>query len=486
MPQVGVFISYNHQDKIIADAIVEALTSISPRLDVFIDHSGLEGGDEYDGKLSKAIQNSQWFITVCCGTTRLSKDMSWCFYEAGQFRAKLELKNQESSLRGRMCYLYDGERPSQLARYQGTCITPFDRAGHKLNVESESDDSLNYENTELFALLDLIIEKSASEPLRDLTDQSVRKLMRTGVRRITRAFLRNELEERIGEIVFQPRISFRLPAPNESDPAGLTPDTVVDGEDNTLARIFGIAGTSTTWGDIKMNALSDHNTEPLWIADLEAAALDVAKGRIPPQTEFLCAAGDGNFYRPIVARYEYYRSNAKKCYIVFIPSRNRQFALSLRTSLLLSGLILSVRFRQRVLPIIPDLKAVQPSPGSALKNMELLSKLQKEVIGIETEAAEFGLPMPKDEHDDPPLFNGFRDGKTKDALRVEILKWITARNLIFEKISAARSPAKEISASDAASFVIDAFSEMRKINATFINALCEELLYVEKIELPKE
>ena len=44
MGQIGVFISYNHQDKIIADAIVEALTSISSDLSVFIDHSGLEGG----------------------------------------------------------------------------------------------------------------------------------------------------------------------------------------------------------------------------------------------------------------------------------------------------------------------------------------------------------------------------------------------------------------------------------------------------------
>ena len=53
--QIGVFISYNHQDKIIADAIVEALTSISSDLSVFIDHSGLEGGDDYESKLSKSI-----------------------------------------------------------------------------------------------------------------------------------------------------------------------------------------------------------------------------------------------------------------------------------------------------------------------------------------------------------------------------------------------------------------------------------------------
>jgi len=152
MSQVGVFISYNHQDKIIADAIDEALKSISPDLDVFIDHSGLEGGDDYERKLSTTIQNSEWFIMLCSGAARPAKDMGWCFYEAGQFRGKLERESQSSS---RMCYLYDSERPSQLTRYQGTQVTNVNRANRKLNVESETDDSLDYEDTELFSLLDL-------------------------------------------------------------------------------------------------------------------------------------------------------------------------------------------------------------------------------------------------------------------------------------------------------------------------------------------
>jgi hypothetical protein len=37
--KVGVFVSYNHQDRSVADEVVQALTSISEQLDVFIDHS---------------------------------------------------------------------------------------------------------------------------------------------------------------------------------------------------------------------------------------------------------------------------------------------------------------------------------------------------------------------------------------------------------------------------------------------------------------
>ena len=61
------------------------------------------------------------------------------------------------------------------------------------------------------------------------------------------------------------------------------------------------------------------------------------------------------------------------------------------------------------------------------KKAEFLQKLQQEIVLVEAEAEEFGLTPPKDEHDDPPLLNGFRDGPEKDFLREEIIKWSTAQ-----------------------------------------------------------
>ena len=137
--RVGVFVSYNHQDRIIADAVRQALTSISNDLSVFIDHTGLEGGDDYEAKLSQSLQKTRWFIIICRG----NEDMNWCFYEAGQFRAKLANENELNELRSRICYLYDGKPPSQFARYQGTMISPLNHSGRELNsdVESDSHDS---------------------------------------------------------------------------------------------------------------------------------------------------------------------------------------------------------------------------------------------------------------------------------------------------------------------------------------------------------
>jgi hypothetical protein len=87
--RVGVFVSYNHSEAKIADALVETLTALSPDLDVFIDHSALEAADDYEAKISTSIRSSQWFVIIYSGGGKPNKDMSWCFYEAGQFRAKL-------------------------------------------------------------------------------------------------------------------------------------------------------------------------------------------------------------------------------------------------------------------------------------------------------------------------------------------------------------------------------------------------------------
>ena len=56
------------------------------------------------------------------------------------------------------------------------------------------------------------------------------------------------------------------------------------------------------------------------------------------------------------------------------------------------------------------------------------------------------------------------------------------RMSIFDKISDAQSPTKETTWSDVAGVVIDAFAGLKAINSAFIDNLCDELLFAEKIE----
>ncbi|MBY5896047.1 toll/interleukin-1 receptor domain-containing protein [Rhizobium ruizarguesonis] len=479
MSEVGVFISYNHKDKKIADAVVETLAALSQDLTVFIDHAGLEGGDEYEPKLSDSIRRSQWFVIISSGLGNVERDMNWCFYEAGQFRAKLAATNQLNAIRDRLCYFYDGKPPSQLSRYQGTRLALTDRNDNKLNVK-EAEDSLNYENTDLFDFLCLLLTKSTDQPVRNINDQGIRKLMRTGVRRITDEFFSDRIRI-IAEDVFQPRMKFTIPTSGTTGSLeGLSPTTKIDGEYNILPDIFGISGTTTTWADIKSAACNMNCDEPmpLWVDDLETASREVARGKIPTQTEFLCLGLDKQFYRPVFARNIIYSSGKNDSYVAFIPSRDRRFDVNFRSSLLLSALILTIRFRQRVLPLVDEITDNLAAAGKI--KAELLLRLQKTIVIVEAEAREFGLLPPKDANDDPPLLNGFRDGADKSALRDEIKKWSKTRALVFEKIAAAQAPGGDVTWSDAALEVSNAFSGMKEVNSAFLQTLCNELLYIEK------
>lgn len=212
---VGVFISYNHADVRIANALQQCLLALSDSLSVFIDHAGLEAGDEYEAKLARYINASQWFLIICSGPPRPERDMGWCLLEAGQFRAKLLNENRENMIRSRMVSIHDDERPRQLSQFQSVRITTYDRPNRPLDLNQGSEDTSRFEGTDAFHLFETIIQRSEEKPLRDLTDENVRSVLRDQARRLTRAFVDMQSETRLPEIVFQPRISFRLPPSTE-------------------------------------------------------------------------------------------------------------------------------------------------------------------------------------------------------------------------------------------------------------------------------
>src|SRR5260370_1537015 len=170
-------------------------------------------------------------------------------------------------------------------------------------------------------------------------------------------FINMQYEEKLQEIVFKPRISFRLPPATKTLKSKLSPDTAVTGDGALLSLIFGITGIETTWGKIKACCRDENGNDPLWVCEIEAAAEQVSRDLVPNQPDGLCLAkANEKFYEVLFARYEPFKSGARICYIVFVPRRSRHFDVRQRTSILLRALILSIRFRQRILPFIKQLK----------------------------------------------------------------------------------------------------------------------------------
>jgi hypothetical protein len=118
-------------------------------------------------------------------------------------------------IRSRMVSIHDDERPRQLSQFQSVRITTYDRPNRPLDLNQGSEDTSRFEGTDAFHLFETIIQRSEEKPLRDLTDENVRSVLRDQARRLTRAFVDMQSETRLPEIVFQPRISFRLPPSTE-------------------------------------------------------------------------------------------------------------------------------------------------------------------------------------------------------------------------------------------------------------------------------
>ncbi len=482
--EIGVFISYNHADRRIAGALKQCLLALSPNLNVFIDHESLEAGDNYEEKLARYISKSQWFLLICSGPPRQERDMGWCFQEAGQFRAKLLNENKEDNvIRSRLVAIHDDDRPRPISHFQSVRITSSNRQGQILDLKQGSEDTSAFEDTDAFNLFKTIIERSAPEPLRDLADQDVRSILRDQARRLIRAFVEEGSEHPLPEVVLQPRISCKLPPISDDALVALSDDIEVVGDPTSLRVIFGLMGTTTTWGAIKQRVRGSDGRDPPWLTDIEAAALAVAKNRNPAQPGGLCrAATSDSFYRVIFDRYQPYRNGRRTCYVTFIPSRPRRFEVKKRASTLLSALILSIRFRQRALPFIETIGTT----SKTAKRDELL-KFERELHEIETEALEFGLNLPRDEDDEQPLVQALREGEGKAFVEEAIKSWTVGRAAIAVAMSRLRTSDPEMTPAEAVAaaerIVVEELTKIRSVNGRFIEILTEEILFTEKVGL---
>jgi len=482
----GIFISYNHGDARIALALNQSLLALSPDLNVFIDHSGLEAGDEYEAKLARSIGASQWFLIICSGSPRPERDMGWCLYEAGQFRQKLFNDKNESLVRNRIVAIHDGAKPKQLSQFQSVLISELDQRGRPLDLRPNIEDNNSFENTPAYSLFETIIKRSGEKPLRDLGDSNVRNLMRESVRKIVRAFIDAASEETLPEIVLQPRISFRLPPTIDRKPVSLSPDTKILSYEASLSTIFGINGVETTWNEIKLRCQNSSGTDPFWMTEVERAAEQVSLDHVPEQPIGIAISkSDGKFYRVLFARYEPTKNKARTCYVAFVPTRARRFDVRQRTSILLSTLILSIRFKQRILPYIERIKAAPQS-----KMLEEVLRFDNELSQVETEAQEFGLFPPEDEGDETPLLGILKESESKQFIETLINSWKAGRAAFGIAINRARPSATntptQATTSEAATIIIDELQKVGLVNSRFIQIISAEILEAEKIGIGSE
>ena len=458
---VPVFVSYHGSDVTIAKRLKDALESISDgQFEVFVDKYSIEPGELYEQRIAEEIARAEWFLIVCTGFPRKDADMMWSFFEAGRFCATLPSELVPHASKRLVC-LFDREPPAILSHFQGIHVDGRQRSGQPLDPKTPSprgDD--RFDDTALSELLKQMLDNVPRTPLRDTTLQNVKQDLRENACELIKLFLLTDAGALVRDQALQPRLSYEL-----SLGGALTDDTVVHGFDGSLDTLFSIATDDTSWGEIVKVSRRNGGPNPVWTSDLEAASRIIADRKNPDVFATKCVLR-GKIYRVFTARYEIYKSERRVVFIGFLPAVEKTFDLRRSSAILLSSLILSVRFREQLIPLAgPLLQAADPTSA--------LASFHRGLLAVEIEAQQFGLSVDETSVDDAPLVSVVRDHGSRALIADGISQWMRHRRDIDAILS--RTGSGHDAKADAAA-IAAILQDIEPLNARFIETISEELL----------
>lgn len=420
MKKVPVFISYHGTDILIARELKSSLERLSADFEVFLDRDSIAPSAEFEEEIASQIKRSEWFLIVCTGFPRADADMMWSFFEAGQFRATLT-GNLVKEVNKRIVCVFDREPPAILEKFQGVKVVGEQLSGALIDTTTiAAKDNIQFDDSSIFNLFVRMLGNAPNAPLRDTKDRIVREIMREESLKLIKLFAAAGIGAKVDERSLQPRISFDL-LPNEM----LTAETPVRGYDGSLQSLFGIDSEMTTWGQLISMSNGGRTGKPLWVSDVEDASTAIMRKTIPDSLSNKCVLRNA-VYRVYVSRYEVFKNEKRSIFVVFLPATNRNFDLSRSTSTLLSSLILSVRFREQLIPMARQLAGRDIAALS-----EAAHTFYRTLSAIEIEALQFGLTISDAvPGDDAPLTMVFSDKEKKAVIRNSIDTWSQDRKEI--------------------------------------------------------
>jgi hypothetical protein len=237
------------------------------------------------------------------------------------------------------------------------------------------------------------------------------------------------------------------------------------GDNDSLNKLFSISTNETTWGVILNLIMKAGEPKPLWAQDVESAALSLASDIIP-KTSTSKSVLKGRVYNVFTARYQVFKDKRKCVYVVFVESVARPFDLKRASGILLSALILGVRFRERLIPMHKLFEA-------NANFEEILISFYRELQAVEIEALQYGLNADVSNPDDYPILTVIRDPRRRETVEKGIKQWSKDRKEITNMFVSCTELSKNARAyGDKLSKILQ---EAAPMNSACIQVMSEEL-----------
>ena len=348
------FISYAHQDAIIAEEIERQLTVLAGKgkgksyLKCFLDTKSIPQGQLYQPIIKSALEQADWLIVIFTGHQSV-----YCGYEIGIYSV-VKPHNATPLDQKPVACLHDVDRskiPEVMDGYNTTLVSqvaPYDPddpipSGGEVNSWFESP---------VGKLLRSLCEGKTLYTANDSPSEYSVDIAKAA-KKICYAFTAARQEDEESETPVQASLEITI-YPQAGELKRVPEGSVLVG----TSRAFDILGLTLplslaggqapqiTWGQLRHALSRPERANIPWMDKLEInIALAAALKASEPDDVTFSGSRDGRIYRAILTRHKLYKNGKRRFYVLLVETFDRRFIGDRHTSLLLISLTLASRWR---------------------------------------------------------------------------------------------------------------------------------------------
>lgn len=399
-----LFISYAHQDTIVAHAIRDQLTLLAqhgegaPSLKCFLDTESIEPGQKFEPVIKAALEDADWLIVVFTGDQSV-----YCGYEIGMYSILKPHSDRPTSEKP-VAWLHDVDKsklPAVVNGYNTTLITPV--ATYLPEPPNElTQDARLWWNSPIGKLLRTICEsKGLYTPEHRKTDPVQYQVdIAEAASRIAFAFEAARQEDEDADTPVQAALELTVFPPFRGPDGKIPAQSAVVGS----SRAFEILGLNVphsltaneaphiTWGELREALVRPERANIPWMERLETNICLAAALR-KPQPDDVTFRGNGldrRIYRAILNHHKLYKNGKRRFYILLVETFDRRFVGDPDTSLLLTALMLASRWRFTFFERWRDTLKKFDASRSDAEFLDECRQLEYNMEWIENEGVELG------------------------------------------------------------------------------------------------
>jgi hypothetical protein len=349
------FVSYAHQDFVIADEIRNQLINLAQRgmggshVNCFLDTESIQQGQKYGPVIRSALEQTDWLIVVFTGDQSV-----YCGFEIGLYSS---MNDPSTPLEEKpVACIHDVDKTRLPAVVAGYNTTQISQVAPYLpdNATASTPQVRLWWNSPVGRLLRQICQsKNLYTPSHRTEDPAQYELdIATAASKVAYTFEAARQEDEESETPVQAVLELSVFPPFDGE-LRIVESSILVGS----SRAFGILGISPplsldanqapqiTWGQLRQALSRPGHANIPWVDKLETNIRRAVALKTQEADDVTFRGRDGHIYRAILTRHKLYKNGKRRFYVLLVETFDRRFVGDPQTSMLLTALTLASRWR---------------------------------------------------------------------------------------------------------------------------------------------